>query len=596
MRTAAVIRSQVAVTAAGVCILGTMLFAEGAFGQAPSAPTADQTGSTAEITTHETQPTFKLRVERNLVLVRAVVRDSTGRAIGSLRKEDFRVLDSGKPQEITLFSIETAAAKPPAAVSVAQQKEGPIQPEAASIPTAPQRYLGMFFDDVHLVFEDVVRTRDAAERYLAGALLAGDRAAVFTASGQVMLDFTDDRSKLHDALFRLHPRPINQKELTPCPDILDYQALRIVNQNDVSALDIATEETLLCQYDGERRYLAVARLQAQGEAVRVLNRMESQSEYSLRGLEQLVRRLSVMPGQRNIVMVSPGFLILTQQTRVGEIVERALRSNVIIGTLDSKGLYAPVPSGDASQHVTVIVTRPDLNGQKSMIQLESLNLEVDVLNGLASDTGGTFFHNSNDYDEGFRKVGGLPEAYYVLGFSPQNLKLDGHFHPLKVKLANSAGLTIQARRGYYAPKKPQDAAEQAKAEIEEAIFSQDEISELPSDMHTQFFRANNEDSKLAVLTYIDLHLLRFRKEEGRNLNNLTVIIAVFDRDGKILSVKEKTLQLRLREMSLERLAKTGVTMKTSFDVKPGTYMVRQVIRDTEGAQLSGMTRTVEIPY
>src|SRR5208282_6565662 len=98
----------------------------------------------------------------------------------------------------------------------------------------------------------------------------------------------------------------------------------------------------------------------------------------------------------------------------------------------------------------------------------------------------------------FRKLAGLPEAYYLLAFSPQNLKLDGAFHPLQVKLVSPKGLVVQARRGYYAPKKPNDPSVQEKEEIQEAVFSQDETHELPIDVHTQFFMKTESDARITV--------------------------------------------------------------------------------------------------
>jgi hypothetical protein len=54
--------------------------------------------------------------------------------------------------------------------------------------------------------------------------------------------------------------------------------------------------------------------------------------------------------------------------------------------------------------------------------------------------------------------------------------------------------------------------------------------------------------------------------------------------------------MRLRDTTLERLSHTGVTVKTSFDVKPGGYLVRLVVRDSQAAQLSAENGVVEIPY
>ncbi|PYV12051.1 MAG: hypothetical protein DMG23_02395 [Acidobacteria bacterium] len=552
----------------------------------------------AELTTQENQPEFKLRVERNLVPVRVIVRDSKGQIVRNLDKDDFRIFDSGKLQTITYFSVEVPSSKSsmPAASGATEPANEQALPETARPASTPQRYLGLYFDDVHMKFEDVARTRDAADRYLVSSLRAGDRVGIFTASGQTVADFTDNLGKLHEALFHLLPRPIAAKEISPCPDILEYQAYKIVHEHDPYSIEIATEEALYCQFNGDRRYVDRAQQEAEVSAVRTLTFSETEAAQVLRGLEQLVRRMSVLPGQRSLVLVSPGFLTLTLRFEVSEIADRALRSEVIISTFDSKGLYATPPLGDASERASVLPQRADMVGHKTELYLEQFDRNKEVLRDTAFDTGGEFFQNSNDYDQGFQRVGALPEVYYVLGFSPKNLKYDGRFHNLKVELVKPARVTLRARRGYFAPKIAPDAAAQAKEEIEDAVFSQAQVSELPLELHTQFFKINEKDVKLSVLAHLDVRFLRFRKSEGRNLENLTVVTVLFDRDGKYLTANEKRLEFRLRDGSLERLFRSGLTMKTSFDVKPGTYQVRQVVRDAEGGHLSGLSRTVEIPF
>jgi hypothetical protein len=77
-----------------------------------------------------------------------------------------------------------------------------------------------------------------------------------------------------------------------------------------------------------------------------------------------------------------------------------------------------------------------------------------------------FFHNSNDFLEGFRRTAGVPEYTYVLGFSPSNVKLDGKFHTLKVTLNSREKLVLTARRGYFAPTQDTSAEDTAKREID----------------------------------------------------------------------------------------------------------------------------------
>jgi hypothetical protein len=90
--------------------------------------------------------------------------------------------------------------------------------------------------------------------------------------------------------------------------------------------------------------------------------------------------------------------------------------------------------------------------------------------------------------------------------------------------------------------------------------------------------------------------VHFEKQQDRSLNDLTFITVLFDRDGKYLTGKEKKVVCKLRDDTLAKLTRTGITLKTEFDVKPGTYMVRQIVRDSQAGQLSGLSRTVEIPY
>ena len=579
-------------SACGVASLALVLGVCGSLSISPG-----QSADPAELVTRETQPTFKLQVQRNLVVVRAVVRDARGRAVPNLRKENFRVFDNGKPQSITQFATETAPSQPATGEGPASRPvDAEALPETASVPSKPQRYLGLYFDDVHMAFEEIVRTRDAADHYLAAALQASDRVGIFTSSGRTVLDFTDDRGKLHESLFLLRSSPVTASEINPCPEISDYHAYKMIHELDHFAIDIATHEALVCHFGNDERYIDQAQAEAESQAARVLNASEAESEYVLRGLDQLLRRVSALPGQRNMVLISPGFFTETERQRTGEVVERALRSQVIVSTLDARGLYVPLPTGDASKTTVILPDRVDLMGKKSMINLDRESRAADALRDIAYDTGGEYFHNSNDFEEGFRKVGALAEVYYILAFSPQNLKLDGRFHSLKVNVVAPPGLSVQARRGYFAPKTQLDASAQAQEEIEQAVFSQDEVKELAVELHTQFFKINESDAKLSILTHVDMHLLRFRKEEGRNMNNLTFVTALFDRDGKYMSGKEKLVQFRLRDGSLERIMQSGITTKTSFDVKPGMYLVRQVVRDAEGGQLSGLNRTVEIPF
>jgi VWFA-related protein len=559
-----------------------------------------QTANPQEISSRDVEPTFKLQTERNLVLVRVVVRDSKGAAVDSLRQQDFQIFDHGKLQTIVHFSLERPALKatqPPPEKPAEKIEAEPEATDEATTPTAvARRFVGMYFDDVNTVFENLARARDAAYRFLTSSTQPGDRVALYTSSGQKQLDFTDDLAKIHQALLDLRPRPIVENSRS-CGQLDPYEAYLIVDHQDTEAIAVATDQIANCNHcpSTDQQCISQAQKMVQSEAMQSLSFSETQSTAVLRGMESLVRRMTSLPGQRSVVVVSGGFLTDTLRFELSQISDRALRAGVIINALDARGLYTD-PTLDVSQSTFANTTNPGLMAPDHRMLRESAQRQADGMHSLAVDTGGIFFENNNDLEAGFHKVAGVPEAFYVLAFSPQNLKLDGNFHPLQVKLVAARGLSVQARRGYFAPKKPLDPTVQEKEEIREAVFSQDETHELPIDVHTQFFMKNESDARIAVLTRIDLRELHFRKEGDRNLDNLSFVTVVFDQDGHVVSAQQKSVELRLRDGSLERYMQTGISSRSLFDVKPGTYRVRAIVRDSASGQIAGLNRTVEIPY
>jgi hypothetical protein len=167
---------------------------------------------------------------------------------------------------------------------------------------------------------------------------------------------------------------------------------------------------------------------------------------------------------------------------------------------------------------------------------------------------------------------------------------------LKVSLTAKQKFTIQARHGYYAPRTLKTPEETAKQEIQEAVFSQEEIRDLQIGLQTQFFRKDQEQVRLSVLAHLDLKSLKFRKVEGRNHDDLTLATVIFDQNGNFITGGEKVLEMKLRDATLERLDRSGITVKSSFDVKPGTYLVRLVVRDKVGELMAARNGAVVIPY
>ncbi len=547
------------------------------------------------MTTHESNPPFKVPV--NLVLVRVVVRDDRGQVVKDLKSGDFQLFDNRKPQIITHFSAEMPILPPqpaPASKPPAGTDEAP-KPAATPAPAIPARFVALLFDDVHLDTPTLTQSKLAAERFVVSGIAPTDRVALYTVSGQNQMDFTDDRDKVSKMLGALQPRTVTAGDVSGksgCPTMNYYEADLIVNHNDSSALAVATADALACMFNHDPLMTGQAQAVATSTAHQMENSAGTQTDYDFRRLQEVVRRISLLPGQRSIVLVSPGFLFFTRETDLTDVIEKATRANVLINTLDARGIYTPDDGTDISQEASGSVLA---SAAKSLFYITAQNMQSDVLEELADGTGAVYFHNSNDLDAGFRQAAGAPEASYLLAFSPLGMKVDGKFHELKVTLTGKQKYAIQARKGYYAPKRNTDPAEVAKQEVEEAVFSQEEIHDLPAELHTQFYKSDQSDAQISVLTRVNVGRLHFRKEDGRNKNVLTVVSAVFDRNGNYVTGNEKTIELRLRDATLESLERTGMTVKSNFDVKPGAYMVRLVVRDSEASLLTAENGMVEIP-
>jgi VWFA-related protein len=570
-------------------------------------PPAQTEIKTTEIaTSQESKVTFSTRV--NLVAVPVVVRDRHGKAVGNLTKEDFQLFDRGKIQSISRFSVEKAGER--AATEAAQLEEtaaaSGIDPKSGSA-VIPTRFVAYLVDDVHVEFGDLVHVRTAAAKHINETMQPTDRAAIFTTSGINNIDFTDDKQALIDALNRIVPHT-RMSGNADCPNLTLYQADLIRNHNDPQALNAAVSDTIQCASlipiatagTGSRGStstplspadLQMAKNMADTAASRALALGDSETQQSLRVLREVIRRMSLTPGMRQIVLISPGFLITTNYRQdEQEMMDRAVHANVVVSTLDARGLYtvqtnAEIISGQYNAQAKL---------QEDMYRRAAILSEEDTLAEIAEGTGGIFFKNSNDLGEGLKRTAAAPEYIYLLGFSPQNLRYDGTLHNLKVSL-KVKGLELQARRGYYAPKHAPNEAEQAKEEIREAMYSREEVQEFPVTMQSQFFKPSTATARLSVVAHVDIKLLKFETMEGRHKDQLTVTSGLFDRNGNMIAAVTKTVDMAIKDETFNDRMASGVTAKITFDVQPGKYLLRLVVRDSGGQMMSARNGIVEIP-
>lgn len=387
----------------------------------------------------ESVTTFKVNVK--LVPVSVVVRDSNGRAVGNLTKADFHLFDERKPQPISSFSVEKASGQHPSA-----DHESTVSGETFVVgeqkQAAPANNVAYVFDDLHLTFEDIENAKDAATRHFA-EMNPEDHAAIFTTSGAVELNFTGDAAQLKSAVHALKSHA--RSGAGDCPPMTYYMADLIINQGDPDDTENAISAAVECTFHGvgkpDGSQLEKARQLTEAKAFELLSTGRVESENALQNLQQVTAATAAVSGRRSIVLVSPGFLALDpdDQDRAMAIIDHAVQAGVIVSTLDVRGVLS----------TSVSATARDL-ANTGQFERQEATANAALMADFATGTGGTYFHNNNNLEQGFRQTADVPEYIYVLGFSPG--KLDGKFHKLKVRLASGEKLTVQARAGYYAVK------------------------------------------------------------------------------------------------------------------------------------------------
>ena len=356
--------------------------------------------------THTSQTPFQSSV--NLVPVRVVVRDGSGKVITNLQRENFQVFQDGKPQIVAHFAVLTADS------AQAVVRATPADADAAAAAgesTAnklelPSRFVAILFDDVHMEQTDMSRVRIAADKYIDTVKDPTTRFALYTTSGQFQTDFSDDIAALHKTIGSLMSRPVGAFAINQrgqCPPMDYYEADLIVNQNDPTAITAAEQDTMVCaQLTSPQQ--AYGPMQA--TAMEVLQSGDFSTQYALRRVDEILRRLASLPGQRSIVLVSPGFLVNSNYLQdESKIIDRAEHDNIFINTLDARGLYTVDPIGDITQDVPAYASNQTA-GQSSMYRTMGAMANDYVLRDFAAGTGGVAFINNNDLYAGLGADGG----------------------------------------------------------------------------------------------------------------------------------------------------------------------------------------------
>jgi VWFA-related protein len=499
-----------------------------------------------------------IRVQSDLVEVPTVVRDSHGNPVGDLKKEDFILYDNGKPQTISTFSVLTGP----------DTTANPTSGSTPNItPSLQPRYIALYFDEINASAANLNLAREGAIKFVRKGLAPGERIGIFTASGTLNLDFTDDVQKLLDALAKLR-RFLRMSDQAPnaCPLETTYQAWVIVHlPHSTDEFRAAASAAAGCGCKSDPENCAMSQAEA------IVNVAEKFSLDTLDSVTHVIRHLGDMPGRRVLVLASSGFLTLSLVQKQEKVIEAALRAHVVINSLDTAGL-------------PVALQRFDTHFMMST-----------PMSNLASETGGQFIHNTNDLAGGFQALSAAPSITYLLGFSPTDLRSDGTQHSLKVKLAKTDHATVNARPAYYAPSPDLSPSEKRFRKLEQSVLAADSPTDIPIQFAVTTEILPSGDSSLKVVVHVDIRKLNFdRTSDARHLERLIFITALFDAKNQFLTGVQGVMDLRLKEATLKQISAQGLDAKLSIQAPAGSYRVRQVVQEAVGGHITAISRDVTI--
>lgn len=540
-----------------------------------------------------TPPANTIRVESNVVEVGVVVRDKSGKPIGGLKKEDFKVFDEGKPQAISQFAEEDATS------SQVISKPGEATNTPGLAPVARQtNFVAMLFDDINLTPTDFMNARNAAEKLVDTGLEPNDRVAVLTVSQGAVQEFTDDRTKLHAALLKITPHYVRPDQgSTACPRITPYQAylIRQFNQEHSDALDLAIAQATVCHSSCQGRDMVQC---LDGIAENVLDLAERNSRAAMQEVQNAMNYLVEMRGRRVLMLTSSGFLTQTLGAEQDKLIQDALRKNIVVNSLDAKGLVVDASGGDPADGPPIVLSaRNDLQAYSDRLRSMTREVMDDPMAVIAVGTGGRFFHNSNDLSGGLRQLVETPEVTYFLGFAPEKVVNDGKYHRLSVKLADSKGETIEARKGYFAPAKEKAPAATATSKqdaLNREVSANDHVADIQTEISAQPGKAESGAQQVKVAVHVDVSKLPYQRKGDRSVERLILVTALFDPNGGFLIGQETVMNLNLKDATRADLAAKGIDARLSLQVANGSYRLRSVVQEEATGRMAAISKEIQI--
>ena len=320
----------------------------------------------------------------------------------------------------------------------------------------------------------------------------------------------------------------------------------------------------------------------------------SRNRIALGALQRVIESFADIKGRKAMILVSQGFIYDVQLDGLKDVTLASRRHNVPIYFIDTRGLQG-MPDA-----FTAAFGRP-VESQDVVAVLADLTRDAEGSEALALDTGGFVVKNSNDLSGGITRVSRESRAYYLLGYNPTDLRRDGKFRKIEVKLRppRPKGLSVRARRGYYAPLEGQVAkGPESKRDpvIGHALDSPFEIAEVPLRVSSFVFdEVSLEQMSAQLAVEIDVSGLAFKQEADRSTDALAFLIEAQHRESGEYYRYDQKIEMSLLPDTRRKLEKTWYPVAREFTLPAGAYQAKVVVRDLNSGRVGSVVHEFEVP-
>jgi VWFA-related protein len=507
---------------------------------------------------------YVMRAEADLVLTNIVVRDAkTGTVVTGLKQSDFTILENGKSQQISSFDFESVDMAKPLNEATISGLASSARGRTATSGVRPEdlkdhRLIVFFFDLTSMQPEDLDRSVTAAKEFLTHKMQPADLVALVSLDTELKVDqdFTSDKDMLAGKIGMYNGTEGDA-----------FAQGATANSNQVEDASGSTPD--------ESEY----------------NDINTDRElYALRAISKSLEKIN----QKKSLLYFSGGLSrdgIENQASLRSAINAAVRANLAIYSLDTRGLQAVSPLGDAS--TGSLRGTGGYNGGAIQNNFNANFASQETLTTLSADTGGKAFLDNNDFAPAFAQIQRDSSAYYVIGFHSANPARDGRYRKLQVRV-NRPGVKLEYRPGYYAPADfKHSGKEDRERELEEELGSDLPATDVAVYLDAFYFRLEENRFYVPVSLIVPGSQIPFVKGGDRDKATLDVIGEVIDDAKRPIGHVRETVKLAVDQQQQAR--QKNIQYSTSFNLPAGKYHLKFVVRENQSGHMGSFEADITLP-